>query len=101
MIGNHGPVNADGVGTEVDFDVFGQPFGKIFGDGHVGRLGKFTGLVDFGHGGAVGFFTGGFGCAADAFDAFSFAGFVFDFDAVIPFFPPLVAVHGYSSFLFG
>lgn len=101
VVGNHGPVNADGVGAEVDFDVFRQPFGKIFGDGHVGRLRKFTGLVDFGHSGAIGAFTFLLCYAADAFDAFSFAGFVFDFDAVVPFFPALVAVHGYSSFLFG
>jgi len=88
-------------GAEVDFDVFRQPFGKIFGDGHVGRLGKFTGLVDFGHSDAIGAFTFLLSYAADAFDAFAFAGFVFDFDAVIPFFPPFVAVHEYSSFLFG
>lgn len=96
VVGNHGPVNADGVGAEVDFDVFGQPFGKVFGDGHVGRLGKFTGLVDFGHSGAIGAFTFLLGYAADALDAFTFAGFVFDFDAVVPFFPALVAVHRYK-----
>ena len=101
MVFKGGAVGADGVFAEVDFYVFGHVFGHAFGHGHAGGFGICAGLIDFGHGGAVGFFTGGFGCAADALDAFSLAGFVFDFDSIVPFFSALVAVHGRGSFLFG
>lgn len=83
-----------GVFAEVDFYVFGHAFGH----GHAGGFGICAGLIDFGHGGAVGFFTGGFGCAADALDAFSFAGFVFDFYSVVPFFPRLWQYMGAAPF---